>query len=598
MKSARNYILHILVLIVLIIFAFLTNAHKIWDIQQIVFYNDTQFWREHIAIIGGPSEWLTNLICQFFYFPIIGNFLLGVLLFILFEIFLLVVNKISNSNYNFIISFIIPALFIYMLKNPIFPLNFIFQLIISFILVYLFLRFYSLKIYIDSILFSLFFIALFYTSSFLSALIFSLSVILYDLNQHKGKIWYRLANIILLSTIVYLIAKYVMFLPNDRFLIGKELFTFQTIRLTRVLFIFFAVMLLLIVAFLLHKKLRTASPAPLILNAGIGIVIFIGSWLIPLNDENILPDTFRYFDHTKKWDKILSKAQKLHSNDRIVNYYTNKALYYTGKLSTNLFDYPQSWGEYALFLTTLTEPNTLMDNSNIFYELGHIGAARYWAFEAQTVFENRPEILKRLAECNIILENYQAAKPFALKLSKSIVHRTIANYYLRLINDTTLIAQDKVIVHKRKCTPKVSVFITKQNPENELKMLIETNPKNRMAYEYLQTYYLLHNDVIKFVKNICNMSNIGFNFLPNIYEEGIITYYYMINQKTDTLCGYTISDASKYRFEGYKRALSQFGGNFESAEPFLKETFGTTYWFYLHFVSPITLKKEITIEHE
>ncbi|MGC8823935.1 MAG: DUF6057 family protein [Bacteroidales bacterium] len=595
MKAERKYIFHVLPLLLFIALAFFINACKLWDIQQIVFYTDSQFWREHSHIIGGISEWITNLICQFFFYPIVGNVLLGVILFALFELIMLTLNRLASNKFNYILALILPCIFLYFLKNPIFPLNFIFQLIITLLLVNVFLHFYPSNPVVNFLLFILLFLSIFYINSFLSTLVFGFCVLAFDFKSKRKNIAFRIIILIVLSALVFLIGKYILLTPNQIIFTGKEIFVFQSINFKRIWLVFLIIPFLALLAGLLRKQVGPLSPI-------IGIVaitlLVAGVILIPLKDKNILADTFRYLDHNKSWEKLLKKAEQLRSDDRIVNFYTNKALYYTGKLSTHLFEYPQSWGEYALFLTTLTEPTTLMDNSDLFYELGHIGAARYWAFEAQTVFENRPNVIKRLAECNIILGNYHAAKSFALKLSKSIIHKKVANYYLRLINDTTLIAHDKTILLKRQYTPKALVFLTKSNPENELKWLVETCPSNRMAYEYLQTFYLLHNDVNKFAQNICNLTKIGFNFLPNIYEQGIITLYYMKNVKADTICEYKISEATRYRFEGYIRMLNQFGGNFSSAEPILRETFGNTYWYYLHFVSPITLKTKIEIQYE
>ncbi|MCX7985385.1 MAG: DUF6057 family protein, partial [Bacteroidales bacterium] len=72
-KLSKELILNLITLVVVTFLSFWINAHKLWDIQQIVFYIDSRYLIEHITSIGGTSEWITNLIGQFFFFRIMGN---------------------------------------------------------------------------------------------------------------------------------------------------------------------------------------------------------------------------------------------------------------------------------------------------------------------------------------------------------------------------------------------------------------------------------------------------------------------------------------------------------------------------------------------
>jgi hypothetical protein len=587
---------------VLLILSCLIVPQKIWYIQQIVFYFDHSL-AQYFVYAGGISELITSFLGQFFYYPAIGSLILAGLLFLIFYFSFKILSAFFSTRANFYLSLILPFAFLYLIKNPAFPAIYLTQLTFSLIFTWLFIKSKIGNRWTNAGIISAMFMLLIYIASFRAALLFAAIILLYMIFNRKEQIIPSLIGLIIVSFAFIELNKYLLLSTNEILFTGREIFKFDyqdTLRINLIFFYLPVITLLLITA---GKKILKSSnnllPSTNILPSAILLaVLSVAVFLIPLKDQNLLPDNFRYLSYRQEWNKILQKAKKLQSQDRIVVYYTDKALYYTGGMSTDLFKYPQDWGEYALFLTTLTEPTTLMDNSDLFYELGHIGAARYWAFEAQTVFENRPNILQRLIATNIIVGNYSAASSFALKLSHSLLHRQEALYYLSLINDTNLIKNDNQLMLKRSLMPKFDFFLRKKNPEIELIHLLDANKNNRMAYEYYQAYNLLHNDVIKVVKNIPGMRNIGFNFVPRLYEEAAITYYYTKNINADTVDGYKISDNTRYRFNNYLKTLEYANGNFELAREPLKETYGDTYWYYLHFVSPITLKKEITVEYE
>ncbi len=596
-------------------YVFYLNSEKIWYIQQIVFYVDKPFLVEHLSYPGGISEYVTQFFGQFLVLTVLGPIVIFILIFAIWWFLYQIYVRLNSSLWSSILSLVIPFFILYFLKDPQFPILYITQLLFVLIFTY---AFYFLinkyqktennsklgKIYLKKTIFSIQFLLLLFLLAYICGgrafIIFVLATILISIRKRFNFIGLQiiLSILVLLSWLLYF-NNYIFSVDQSHFFLGRHIlqFDYQESALIYLLFFFIPFSALFLVMLKPNQSNQTSSFA-IYIQLLVVIVSGILVTILPVKSENIVTNEFRYLSYKRKWEEILHKAKEYRSNDRIVNFYTNKALYFTGQLSVNLFDYPQTWGEYGLFLTTYTEPTTLLDNCDLFYELGHIGAARYWAFEAQTVYENNPRVLLRLIQTSLILNQPSIANPFIAKLKNSIMHNKIARYYEKLANDSTLVARDVELSTKQRQFPKYDFFLQKKAAGKELVDLLKTDSTNRMAYEYLQTYYLLRNEIPLFVKNLYRLKHFQINFLPKVYDEATMAYLFSVKSNSDSIQGFRVSDDTKYRFTSYAKTIGYFQGNIDLARPTLEELYKNTYWFYLHFVSPVTLKKEIQVENE
>ena len=109
--------------------------------------------------------------------------------------------------------------------------------------------------------------------------------------------------------------------------------------------------------------------------------------------------------------------------------------------------------------------------------------------------------------------------------------------------------------------------------------LLEKKSQNRMAFEYLMTWCLLHGDVEELVNNLYRLDELGYSEIPLLYEEAVLIY--MLNTKKEVNLGnLRISAASRLRFEGYLHIYNRYGGNKRAAVDELKKKYGDSYLFY------------------
>jgi hypothetical protein len=291
-----------------------------------------------------------------------------------------------------------------------------------------------------------------------------------------------------------------------------------------------------------------------------------------------------YYASEKKWDKILEFKSKITLEDRISRFILNRALYGTGQMAENLFSIPQEGSEYTLFLNKTFSNECIMHTSDLYNDMGFIKGANYWAMEAQTFEPYSPKILKRIALSAIILEDYPISVKYLNILRSSFIYHKWASELLDLINQKN-IAELKRIYNPENIYNGNMQFIDNKNPDHVLAELLEQNNHNKMAFEYLQSYYLMRNELANFYGNLIYLPKMAYQKVPKIYQEAILTYY-ILNNIPEEKYEYVIDNSTKKRFSSFAALIIKNKTNPKLAKTELTKILGDTYWYYLRYCSP------------
>jgi len=304
--------------------------------------------------------------------------------------------------------------------------------------------------------------------------------------------------------------------------------------------------------------------------------------------ESVFTDKIKYLAHEGEWKEILDLTDKHYSEDRLVNFNINRALYFTNRLPDDLFKRPNFWGQQALFLGSYTLGSVAIENSELFFDLGHIRAARQWAYEAQTIFENSPRVLKMLALTNIMEGDYKAASTMLEKLDKSIIYKKWAQYYLNGIKDTTVFQSDSLIQEKRRLMPSDVHFMNGRKVEVDLLSLLKKNPHNKMAFEFLMAYLMLSDQIEKLdiADQISYLKQLGYKEIPEPYQEALLVYISKKRLEEFDLGGYQFSPDVEKGFADYLTILQRYEMDRNAAQAELYQKFGSSYWYYQQYISP------------
>src|SRR5690606_33515344 len=114
----------------------------------------------------------------------------------------------------------------------------------------------------------------------------------------------------------------------------------------------------------------------------------------------------------------------------------------------------------------------------------------------------------------------------------------------------------------------------------ELQHLLEKDPTNQMAFEYLMSQLLLSNHVERFAKSLRYIRNCSYTALPATYEEALYIYQLGVSSEEFAEIGFTVSDETKRRFARYYELVQA------NETDKLNSEFGSSYWYYLNYISP------------
>ena len=284
-----------------------------------------------------------------------------------------------------------------------------------------------------------------------------------------------------------------------------------------------------------------------------------------------------FYASQRMWPQLLRAAQCFPDNYYVVNA-VNRALYHTGRFSYDMFSWPQN--PATLFLSTKKHEIASRKKSGTYLDIGLLNMAENTLAGSLEGLGERPSILKELALINMVKTNYDSARIYLGALSKTLFYDDWANNYLEQLKSDPDLSENKEIQRLRSvCMEKDYGFTSLNNVEAALLHLLKKNRQNRMAFEYLMSWYMLNGRLDKFVQNLDRLDDFGFSQFPRLYEEAILVYVFSV-RKPVNLHGRQISAESRQRFVGFNQVLNDYGKNKQAAFNKLAKDYQNSYFFY------------------
>jgi hypothetical protein len=284
-----------------------------------------------------------------------------------------------------------------------------------------------------------------------------------------------------------------------------------------------------------------------------------------------------FYARQRMWPQLLRAARR-HPNHYFVVNAVNRALYHTGRLGYDMFCWPQN--PSTLFLNTKKYEVASRKKSGTYLDIGLLNMADNTLTGSLEGLGEHPSILKELALINMVKTNYDSARVYLGALSKTFFYNDWANNYLELLKTDSDLSQVKEIQRLRSiCMEKDYGFTSLNNIEAALLHLLKKNRQNRMAFEYLMSWYMLNGRLDKFIHNLNRLDDFNVSQFPRLYEEAILVYVFSV-RKPVNLHGRQLSTESRQRFEGFNQVLNYYGKNKQAAYNKLAQDYWNSYFFY------------------
>lgn len=281
------------------------------------------------------------------------------------------------------------------------------------------------------------------------------------------------------------------------------------------------------------------------------------------------------------WERVYTLANEDKLSHATASYYANITLAQRGELGDRLMEFYQP-GAAGLFLPV--NPNTswftIFFSSDVHYYLGDMTMAQHSAMLG-TIFSPRhrsSRMVKRLAEVNIVLGDTTATEKYLRLLDATLYHKKWADrmrtiFYAEQSEDNTWLAK------KREQLATGDRLRRAADSPAALEVLVESNPENRRALDYLLAYYLLTKDIPSFKAAYDRYAKGKEAYIPRAYSEALLIYLVATNASEKEFKAYPFNPEVVNAFTEYTALYEEVNGRLEP----IRERFDGTYWVYFHF---------------
>ncbi|MBN2426432.1 MAG: GtrA family protein [Calditrichaceae bacterium] len=572
------------------------NPELFYNQQKPVFLTGYNFLYSFLLYPGGIVEYISLLLSQYYYYSWLGAAIITITIWILTVSTKETIKQLFGTQQVYYVHFI-PAFFlIIMFSDYHFPLSNVIGLLVSILTFNIYIKLKTQNTYKRSGICLLQFFLLYYISCG-SALLFAALCVLYELLKNK-KILLSLIYLIIAILLPYISSYYFLVTIENSYLYLTPLCeNYAPLIVSYSLYLFYIIIILISSMIKLPVK-KTSSDTNVttknhwydymlqiklhrIMEPVIVIILIILTAYLSFDFKAKLP---LYMDNLAwhgRWKDILKVSTNHGFDDILVTFLTNRALYHEGRLSSEMFAYPQKWGAYGLILPRQLAAELPIQRSELFLELGHINEAEHGAYEALSLKENFPRTLQQLALIYILKNEKEAAEKCLNILKRTVLFKKWAEKYWLYIENKQLILTDPVLGKIYTRMPKTDFIVSSKSPSFDLMELLKQNPDNKTAFEYLMAFFLLERQLDSFISHLEYANLMGYHTMPRHYQEAFLIYRLSGGKLTPKLAQIQISVKTIDRFKEFQKIMKTYGGQFRSAAYKLHSTHGDTYWYYL-----------------
>lgn len=584
-----------------------------------VFFSGWHFFQEVIPCPGGPIKYIVAFLYQLFCFSWAGAFIITVQAWL---ICICIENILKTINASFLqwSRFVPPTLLLVIYSRYVNYLATTTALLMALFFICIYMKTISKSLLLRSVIFLILSVVLYYLTG-VTLLFFGLICIIYDLffiNSWKSALIYLVYILIIPyigSVIIFNTSISEVF--SEPLTLSYTILDYKThknsIEIIYLLYLYLPLSMFIFWLWYIHlnkaalssnqqytphtslhkimkmqnMKLFSRYNIPAFKCVFKSTILFIIAGVIVSLSHDYKTKTILEVDYYachKQWSKVLQVFNRYPRNDFVIHA-VNRALYHTNGLPYDMFSYPQHYKHISsLLLTSNTHKDNHWEKIDAYIDLGFINWAEYKLNESMEQYGPRHVILKRLALVSMVKNNIKAARIYLEALSKTLFYNDWSNNYLEIIETDPDLSTDKKIQQLRSLMMKKDYTLISFNGERILLDLLAANKTNRMAFEYLMTYYMLSLQIDKVIQNIYRLDDFNYPQIPQLYEEAILLYKSR-TKKTVELHGRQISPQTVLRFNAFFDILKRHRSDKNSAREELENYFGNSYLFYSIFGS-------------
>jgi hypothetical protein len=302
-----------------------------------------------------------------------------------------------------------------------------------------------------------------------------------------------------------------------------------------------------------------------------------------------------YFDRTCQWTEILKKRssflfdvfpQYQSRTALITTHALYRALFHEGRLGSDMFSFPQTADPEPLLLRktvwSIYFP-AWAAALDVGIDLGAVSFAERIAGEAMENMGPQPFLVYRRALLQAAKGNDEVALAYVNTLKTMPGFRSRAQLLLQRQSAGSGFAADTAIARLQAYMDKGDYVFNRVDEETMLLNLLDANPRNKMAFEYLMAFYLLSRRPDKVANNLRRMDDFDYTSIPELYEEALVIYVQGDSTATVAMPRLQVRPQTAQRCDQFLKTLNLYSAGVAGSEATLRSDFGTSYFYFYTF---------------
>ena len=282
-------------------------------------------------------------------------------------------------------------------------------------------------------------------------------------------------------------------------------------------------------------------------------------------EKDLLVDNEYHFGH---YDQVVQYVESQEAPTSTMSFYYHLIQAQRGQLPDHLFALPFTDLGTLYKIGPDTPIFTIKMMNELYYALGDMTFTERAAMMGNVfTHENRnSRMVRRLAEANLVSGDTVAALKYLRLLDKTIAHRQWAKHHRPGIYMTPEVKAD--IAHRQKFVNRTDTLQVGDNLHLVMTELLESNPENTVALDYMLCTLLLLKDIEGFKRDYdLYCINTGHERIKPLYQQALMIYLAGTEAPEEQWDKYIKDPAQLQRFQLY---------NQHRGDPAFKDT----YWYY------------------
>lgn len=541
-----------------------------------LFFTTSEHFLSFLDRPGGMLEYLGHFITQFYRFRLAGALILSALIVLSYFLTIWVSGKASGNKNVLIMALIAPVLLMGMHNFYPHQLNHSLGLLIAMIFAILLPEDRGKRRIFQTLSVPLLY---FLTGGFVW--FYCILILAAEFSRSfKGNVEILLSTLVYPALIILLSSVLIFVYPiKQLLLINLPMDQSYPIPLLPYLFAGWVILMILLARLnFLSTFLKTRwsfVPESLLLIAG-AFLIFNFTY----NRKNVDFFTIEKLAIKEDWDGLLRYAEQHPSTNLFGSFYTNLAMVNQGLLCSSLFDYPQTFGRRGLCFGWEAKDEILKRGSDFFWTINFVNEAHHWAFESMIVNGFTGRNLKRLIQTELARGNMGVAQKYIGLLEKTLFDKKLARHFKTFTDHPETIGKDRELGPSLNTVFKYDFFTDGMDLEKNLRSMINNDPENHPAFDYLMALLLLEKRVDEITQLLPAYAKLTEGKLPQLLEESLLIYNLL--HKEEIFTDMAVSQSTMLRFDKYFKVLQRSRDQNQAARTLFPE-YGNTFWFHMNF---------------